>query len=57
MTIAGVLAAIAGIGAMVSGIVYLVKRFSGTEEQASDDIAKKIKEEKDSIEKGGRPQW
>lgn len=57
MTIASVLAAIAGAGAVISGVVYLIKRFSKTQEQAGDDIDQDISKEKDAIHKGGRPQW
>lgn len=57
MSVGAILAAVAGLGAIVSGVVYLVKRFSGTAEQASEDIDKKISDEKSSISKGGRPQW
>lgn len=57
MSISVIMAAIAGLGAIVSGTVWLVKRLGGTAEEANEAIDKQVAAEKDSVAKGGRPQW
>lgn len=52
-----ILAAISAIGAIVTGVVWLVKRLTPTPAQTNSDIDKAVSEEKDQVEHGGRPQW
>lgn len=52
-----ILTAIASIGAIVSGLVWIIRQLKSTQEQANQDIDKKVNEEKEDVLKGGRPKW
>jgi hypothetical protein len=59
MTIAGVLAAIAGLGAIVTGVVYLVKlgffAISKSAEQKKEEIDQDVDDREHQTEEDGRP--
>jgi hypothetical protein len=55
------LAAIAAIGTIIGGIVYLVKTgvwaFSKTTAEKEQNIDKDVSDEKKSVDSGERPKW
>ncbi len=53
--LAQILAAIAAIGTVVSGIVYLFKFFKKTPQQKKEEVEKEVRDERKSFEDTGRP--
>lgn len=58
---ATVLAAIAALGTIVGGLVYLMKAgiwiFKKTPAEKEQEIDKEVNDEKKEVDSGGRPKW
>lgn len=61
MTIGAILGAIAALGTIVGGLVYMAKLgvwiFKKAPSERSNSIDEQIQKEKEEARKGGRPKW
>lgn len=57
MTLSTIATILGSLAAIISGFVWVIKQFQGTQSQDDTAIDKKISDEKAAVLKGERPKW